>query len=248
MKTKPNLYVLFAALFLPVVMFLSSCSKETSDGGDVAIGGSLNKFTIIGSNLYVIDNNKIETYKIGNGIMEFLGSTEIEPGIETLFPFDTLILVGAQNGMHVCKKNQDGTLKLISRYTHIQSCDPVVTDGTIAYVTLSAGCGNNANQLDILNITDPYNPKLIKSYPLEHPKGLGIDGALLFICDSEAGLKIYKRTDPLNLVQLFHFNHFHAVDVIPYNGLLLVMTNNGIRQFDYSDPKNVRELSEFTYQ
>lgn len=235
-----------SVVFLILSLFIISCSKDT--GGEVAIGGSLNKFTIIGNNLYVIDNAKVETYNIENGEMEYIGSTTIEPGIETLFPFDTLILVGAQNGMHICKKNQDGTLTLLSRYTHIQSCDPVVTDGKTAYVTLSAGCGNESNQLDILNITDPYNPLRIKSYPMNHPKGLGIDGKLLFICDSEEGLKIFDRTDPEKLLQLYHFDNFTAIDVIPFNGLLLVMTGNGFREFNYSDTENIHELSEFTFQ
>jgi len=232
--------------FIIFSLLLISCSKDS--GGEVAIGGSLNKFTIIGNNLYVIDNAKVETYNIENGKMEYIGSTTIEPGIETLFQFDTLVLVGAQNGMHICKKNQDGTLTLISQYTHIQSCDPVVTDGTTAYVTLSAGCGNESNQLDILNITDPYHPQRIKSYPMNHPKGLGIDGKLLFICDSDEGLKIFDRTDPAKLQQLYHFDHFTSIDVIPYNGLLLVMTGNGFREFNYSDAENIHELSEFTFQ
>ncbi|HRQ31331.1 MAG TPA: hypothetical protein PLU49_14720, partial [Saprospiraceae bacterium] len=227
-------------------LHLISCSKDS--GGDVAIGGSLNKFTIIGNNLYVINNAKVETYDIDNGKMHYIGSTTIEPGIETLFPFDTLILVGAQNGMHICKKNQDGTLTLMSRYTHIQSCDPVVTDGSIAYVTLSSGCGNESNQLEVLNITDPYNPQRIKSYAMNHPKGLGIDGKLLFICDSDDGLKIFDRTVPEKLVQLYHFDYFTAIDVIPFNGLLLVMTGNGFREFNYSDAENIHELSEFTFK
>lgn len=229
------------------MLLIQSCTQE-SNNGDVGIGGSLNKFTIIDPYLYVINNNKVETYKIDQGEMEFIGSTTIEPGIETLFPFDTLVLVGAMNGMHICKKNKDGTLSLISGYTHIESCDPVVTDGNTAYVTLSAGCSNQANQLDILDITDPYNPILIYSYPMTQPKGLGIDGDLLFICDSEDGLKIYDRTDPKTLRLLYHFDHFNAVDVIPFDGLLLVMTGNGFREFDYSDPDDIREISSFVFQ
>ena len=71
-------------------------------------------------------------------------------------------------------------------------------DDTLAYVTLRTGtnCGGNLNTLDVVNIKDINSPKLVMSYGLTNPHGLGKDGDLLFICDGTAGLKVYDASDP----------------------------------------------------
>ena len=80
------------------------------------------------------------------------------------------------------------------------------------------------------------------------PKGLGIDGKLLFICDTPNGLKIFDRLDPLEIELLYHFEHLNPVDVIPFQGLLLVMTESSIHQFSYQDHENIFEISTFELQ
>jgi hypothetical protein len=79
-----------------------------------------------------------------------------------------------------------------------------------------------------------------------NPHGLGIDGDLLFICDGNAGLKVYNKTDPMAILsnQLAHFADFNTYDVIPYNGVLMLIGSGGIYQYDYSDPTNLTLLSQ----
>ena len=78
---------------------------------------------------------------------------------------------------------------------------------------------------------------------MQNPKGLGLDKELLFICDTSDGLKIYNRSDPVNIELIYHFTHLYPFDVIPYNGLLFVMTDSAIHQFDYNDHSNIYEIS-----
>ena len=87
----------------------------------------------------------------------------------------------------------------IAKFTHVQSCDPVVVADDIAYVTLSSGsrCWNNrigVNRLEILDVQDPTNPILIKTLDMWSPTGLGVDDNKLFICDGESGLKAFEIT------------------------------------------------------
>jgi hypothetical protein len=244
--TSPQIekYFLFSLLILTSV-FLSRCANSSdAPGSGTGTGGSLNRFTIIDSFLYVINQSHIECFNIDNGHMEFVAATKVDNDLETLFPFDSLVLAGGNQGMYICARRSDGSLELVSSYEHIRSCDPVVTDGHYAYVTLSSGCWAQNDQLDILDVTDIQNPRLLKSYQMYNPKGLGLDGDLLFICDTGDGLKVYDRSDPVNITLRAHFKDLYPFDVIPYQGLLFVMTENSIHQFNYTDPANIYEISE----
>jgi hypothetical protein len=97
--------------------------------------------------------------------------------------------------------------------------------------------------IDISSITNPY---LVKSYPMFNPHGLGVDGDLLFVCDGDAGLKVYDKSDPLQILnnQLAHYKDFNTFDVIPLNNILMLIGANGIYQYDYSDPKNIKQISQ----
>jgi len=233
-------------LFFSSLIFIHCAQKEAtydSNSSDTGIGGSLNRFTIIDSFLYVLDQTHVESYLIDGENLEFAGRTEVDENIETIFPFDSLLLIGGQAGMYICKRGINGNIEVISSYEHIMSCDPVITDGEYAYVTLSAGCSSQANQLDILNISDPYNPLILRTYPMDNPKGLALDKSLLFICDYYSGLKVFDRSDPVNIVLLQTIGDINPVDVIAYNSLLFVMTDFGIHQYDYSKQDTIIQLS-----
>jgi hypothetical protein len=122
----------------------------------------------------------------------------------------------------------------LSDFSHVFSCDPVVVEGNYAYVTLSTSnrCNRGTNELQIINIADLKHPVLMEIYPMSNPTGLGIDNELLFICDN--GLKVYDASNisDLKLLQTFDIQ---ANDVIPYNGLLFVIGNDGFYQYNYSN-------------
>lgn len=244
LSKKIKKYLLYSFIILTSLILVRCEQSSDATGSGTGTGGSLNRFTIIDSFLYVINQSHIECYGIEKGHMEFVAATKVDNDLETLFPFDSLVLAGGTQGMYICERRKDGSLELVSRYEHIESCDPVVSDGQYAYVTLSSGCWSQNNQLDILNVSDIQNPHLLRSYQLTNPKGLGLDGDLLFICDTADGLKIYDRSDPVNIELIAHFTHLYPFDVIPYQGLLFVMTESSIHQFDYRDSTNIIELSQ----
>ena len=41
-----------------------------------------------------------------------------------------------------------------------------------------------------------------------------------------------------------HYNDIHAVDVIPLNNVLMMIGEDGLYQFDYSNPANMKLLSK----
>jgi len=240
----------WSIIFVLFTLLLTNCGMEGFDiilprsTEDTGQGGSLNKFAVVGDFLYVLDKTNIKTFKLDNGTMSLVGNTHVSEDIETLHPFNNFLLIGARTGMSIYEIGETGKPVFVSDYSHVQACDPVVTDGEHAFVTLSTGtlC-NTVNRLDVLDVSNILHPSFMISYPMFNPKGLGVDGDLLFICDSEEGLKIYDKENVLELQLIKQFDNFNAVDVIPYHGNLLVVTTDALHQFDYSDPNNIFEIS-----
>jgi len=132
------------------------------------------------------------------------------------------------------------------RFSHVQSCDPVIADDNYAYVTLRSGttCNTTINQLEVLRLASgsSADPQLVKTYPMANPHGLSKDNDVLFICDGIAGLKVYNAADVQNLVLLKTIN-VNAYDVIASGNHALLIGQDGLYQYDYTDRHNIRLLS-----
>ncbi len=213
------------------------------------IGGSMARFTITGNHLYAIDESALHVFDISDLIHPSAGpAVEIGWGIETIFPYKNNLFIGSQSGMHIYDISSPSYPVHLSTFAHILSCDPVVVKDTIAFVTLRSGttCRSDfGDQLDVIDISNLQNPKLLTSYPMYNPHGLGIDGNLLFVCEGQKGLEIYKTDDLLRIPsnKITEFTGFDAFDVIPFKNRLLMIGNDGLYQFDYSDPGKIKLLS-----
>lgn len=230
---KNTFYLLFFVLSLTI-----SCSKDSgvqADSSQTGVGGSTARFAVAGDYLYTVNASTLEIFDVSNpDLPNKVNSQEVGFGIETIFPYEDHLFIGAQTGMYIYDiKNPAKPVKL-SLYEHIYTCDPVVVDGDYAYVTLHSAdswCGRWADELHIIDISNLNSPKLLTTYTMENPLGLGVDGNTLFVCDE--GLKVYDITDKTNIVLKQHFS-ISANDVIPYKDLLLVIGDNGLYQYDYS--------------
>ncbi|MFN6944077.1 MAG: LVIVD repeat-containing protein [Cytophagaceae bacterium] len=210
-------------------------SSNSSAGGSSGIGGSLARFAVVNNNMFVLTENELHCLSVQNPSKpDFISKYNVGWGMETIFPKDTLLFLGSEWGMHIYDiSNPTRPLKL-SVYEHIISCDPVVADDNYAYVTLRTGttCMRGVNRLEIVDISNVRNPFLVKEYPMTNPHGLGIDQHSLFVCDN--GLKVYDASNVNEIVLKKHFS-INAKDVIPYNGLLMVMADDGLYQYRYEN-------------
>ena len=210
------------------------------------------RFTIEGDYLYMLDAGSIHSVSIG-ALTNPVAKTKsmIAWDIETIFPYNGILFFGAQSGMYIYGLADPEKPIRISQYTHVRSCDPVVVEGDLAYVTLRSGtnCQGFTNQLEVINIKDLTNPVLLKIYPMTNPHGLGIDNKNLFVCDGDDGLKIYDATDHLKISdnQLAHYKNINTYDVIPYQNVAIMTGRDGIYQYDYSNLKDIRQLSRLTF-
>lgn len=204
------------------------------------VGGSMSRFTVANQHLYMIDRSNMHVADITDPENPMLGAqTNVGWGIETIFPYDTLIFIGANNGMSIYDVSIPMEPQRLSTYSHVRSCDPVVTDGRYAYVTLRSGseCAGFTNQLDVLDIADPSDPQLVKTYPMYNPHGLSVNNNRLFLCDGKAGLKVYNVSDVNKIDQnlIKHYGDIHAYDVIVADCLIMLIGDDGLHQYDCSD-------------
>ncbi len=215
-----------------------------NDSGGEGGGGSMARFALHKDKLYVVTQSDLLTFGIDGGIPVQEETVNIGWwGIETVFPYKDYLFIGSQNGMFIYDVSNPSAPVQLSMFQHIQSCDPVVANDEYAYVTLRGGnpCGNDINRLDILDISDVNNPVLEKTYGMVNPYGLGLDGSTLFVCDD--GLKVFDVTDPNDIDELEHYSNIEAYDVIPRDGLLMVIGADGFYQYNYENVNDLQLLS-----
>jgi hypothetical protein len=240
-------------LAVALAFLLFACEKsDNTDGTDKnpgsGKGGSMARFTVACNHLYVVDESSLYVMDISNPADPQLVKTiNVGFGIETIFPYKDYLLIGSSTGMFVFDNTNCDNPVYLSQFAHVMSCDPVVAENNLAYVTLRAGgtcrVGWTTNELDILNISNMLSPTFLTSHMVTEPYGLGIDNNTLFICHGDSGLGIYDVTDPYTLISLYQFPSIKSYDVIPDNNILVVTGPGGIYQYDYSDLSNLVLLS-----
>jgi len=214
------------------------------------IGGSMARFTLVEDFLYAVTSTDLISFSVTNlADPQQLSSQNIGWGdIETIFPMQGHLFIGSMNGMYIYSLSNPSEPIYTSEFQHMRSCDPVVVENDIAFVTLRDGATCNAtgvNQLDVIDVANVNNPRLITSYPMDNPHGLGIKDGILFLCEGEGGLKVFDATNVNRIDRelITHFKDIDAFDVIPLEDVLLLIGADGFYQYDYSDLDNIKQLS-----
>jgi hypothetical protein len=231
------------------IAFSSASQGAPAGGMSAGIGGSTARFTISGNYLYALNGGRLEIAKLTSPASPVQGrGMDVSRDIETLFPSGNKLFAGSASGMFIYDLANPENPRQISKYEHIRSCDPVVVDDAYAYVTLRSGrsCQGFTNQLEVISLQNLSAPTLVKTYPMTNPSGLGIDHHVLFICDGSAGLKVFDASDINNIDShlLAGFSGINPVDIIPFENTAMVITSDGLYQYDYTDVKNIRLLSK----
>jgi hypothetical protein len=221
-----------------------SAQKASSPFG---MGGSMARFTIVNSHLYTVSENSLDIFSISTPqTPAFTSKLQLGWGIETIYPFKNKLFIGSTTGMFIYDISNPSQPSKQGEFSHARKCDPVIAEDKYAYITLRAGgtCAGTGNQLDVLDISNVFQPVLVKTYPMTNPHGLSKDGDLLFICDGKDGLKIYNAANANSISLLKQINGPETYDVIAWNDVAIVSAADGLYQYDYSDPNNIKLLSK----
>ena len=230
--------------------FVSGISSSSGAAGSTyGVGGSMARFGLYKDFLYIVNQSSLLTFKLNsNSEVTLLNTGYVNWNAETIFITDNHLFLGTRNGLIVMSLEVPQKPVQKGNFAHMTACDPVVIKGDLAFVTLKGGTtcrGGTLNQLDVIRMSNGYsNFQLLKSYPMYGPQGLGIDDDLLFLCDGDAGLKIFNAADPLTISQnlIASFPSINAYDVIPMNNYLFMIGEMGFMLYDYSNIQNIKQI------
>lgn len=208
-------------------------------------GGSLAKFTIVGNYLYTVTNHYLYSYNISNPANTVMvHRSDMNFDIETIYPFGNKLFIGTATGLLIYSIEDPAIPVKVGEASHARSCDPVVANDSIAFVTLkgSTFCGPAISGLYVHDIRNIFAPQLIKTVEITTPEGLGLRGSTLYICCNDAGLKVFNVANPSNPIEIRTITGAYFTDVIPYGDILICYVKTGIMLFDISNPISPVEI------
>ena len=222
------------------------CIRDRISTGDVGVGGSLARFQIVEDYLYTVGVNEMTVFDISNLSQPALVHTDYAGwNIETMFHADGYLYLGGSNGMYIHSIENPAFPQYVSEFTHWEGCDPVVVDSNYAYLTLRGGndCGQEFSVLEVIDISNKFSPTLVNQHVLDNPYGLGFKGNSLFVCDGTSGVKVFDKTNPLNMQIVAAFPNVQAKDVIPLSDKLLMISDNALHQYEYDTENSIVLIS-----
>ena len=222
-------------------------SSPKSPTGSVGVNGSMSRFALYKNYLYSVINNQMNIIDLsGDEPKKAAEDISVGLNVETIFNYKDNMFMGTPTGMIIFSVANPLKPEYVSSVSHVFGCDPVVVENDIAYVTIHSGnfCGQNNNDLIIYDVSNVKSPRHIVTYAMTKPKGLGIDNGTLFVCDE--GLKIFNASDPQTVManRLAHYAGMEGFDVIPFNNVLMMIAEDGLYQYDYSDLTKIKQLSK----
>jgi hypothetical protein len=212
-------------LFLMAVLLAASCSQD-SDAARAAgdgQGGSTAIFVLKGNYLYAVDHASLNVFSLVNpaGPVK-VNQIGVGFDIETLYTDADNLYIGAQGGMYIYSIANPESPQFVGQALHVTACDPVVSNGTHAFVTLHSHtwCGNTTNALMVYDLANPQMPQLIHQRNLAAPKGLALYGHYLFVCDDS--VLVFDITNPAQPTLAANINRSGHDIIIKENTLFIV--------------------------
>jgi hypothetical protein len=251
-------FIKYLALFF-LMLVVASCEKGsetfgTSDTKNSPSGksGSTARITIAGDYLYAVDVSSLKVVNISDPQNPFFVRTvQVGRNIETIYPFKNYLFIGSTDGMFIYSMVNPENPTQMSQFSHITSCDPVIADDSLAFVTLrnTEICNRmtDTREIQVLDILDVTNPILKSTYITDFPPyGLDMDADYLYVCHGKDGFAIYDKNKVINNIynaMIKRVTGINAYDAILYSNILFIIGESGFHQYDYSDINNPVLLS-----
>jgi len=217
----------------------ADASGASGAGSSSGRGGSMARFAVVDDYLYCVDYNQLYVFEIEDPAKpRFVNRVQIGWGVETLFPYSNYLFIGGESGMFIYSRTDPRNPKYVSMFQHARSCDPVVVEGSFAYVTLRGGtrCGTVVSALHVVSVADLFNPKIIASYPLPQPMGLDVRSKIAYVCDDSAGVVVLDATDPVRIHEVARITDKPGYDTILQNDMLIVVSEGAVSFYNVSHP------------
>jgi hypothetical protein len=248
-KSYMNTRSLVLVSFMIFLMIACEKSTNSSESASTGKGGSLARFATVGNYLYLVDYATIEIYDISTSIAFKRKSVFVGFAIETIFPYKDKLFIGSRDGMFIFSIADPKTPVKLGTARHLRSCDPVVADDNLSYVTLRGGpCGPAVDGLYIYDVKEVMNPKQLSLLELSNPSGLGVKDSVVFVCRGQYGLTAVNAKDPFHPKEMYTINDANFTDVIQYENLLICYVSDGLLLYDISNLKSIVKMGNVSYQ
>lgn len=230
--------------FLSFNEVFSSADVNSGSNSGAGVAGSTSRFMLAKNMLYTLNDYQLWTWNTST--LESISKVDIGWGVETLFAYQDLLFVGSNSGVFIYDLQNPLSPRQLSSLSHATACDPVVVQNNTAYVTLRTGnaCTGNSNQLDVIDISKPANPTLVKTYPMKNPHGLAIQGDRLYICEGTYGFKMLEASDREKIKEKSFAKDIKSSDVIALgNDRVMIVGEDGFYVLLVSEDGRMQELS-----
>jgi len=214
--------------------------------------GTVNRFAVAKDQLYTIGHRSLNIFDIGEGFSRVRNIDYLEEAMETIYPYDDKLFIGAQNNMSVYTLTDPTMPERIGSFWHATSCDPVLpVSATIAYVTLRSGddCPGDQNSVNVISYGQINNSIAIQSIEMDAPFAMARIDDRLFVGEGELGFRIFEIASDWSLSKVEQRTDIAAYDIIPHptdRDVLLFAGPNGIRQYQVGD-QNYNLLSSIIF-
>lgn len=242
-----NKYLIF---ILAAILFAAACTKNsstTSAPPSTGQGGSLARFTIMGTRLYTVDGAYLHVFDISNNSQpQYKNKVYVGWAIEAIFPFKGKLFIASNTAMYIYNTNNPDLPAMESYVQHLTGCDPVVANDSIAFLTIHGGnrCGSSINQLQVYDIRNIAYPTLIQTIPMTRPMGLGLKDSVLFVCDNTSGMRVMNVKNPYQVQEMYRVTTETFIDVIPMDSIMLCMMPNGVAFYSITNLNQIQKLGE----
>ena len=244
-----HIYYDYANNIIPPSAVPSSFAGNSS--GDI---GTVNRIALRGDYVYVLGTSKISVLN-NTGTFELANTRYLTNDMETIYAKDDKLFIGTRNSMMVLGLADPLSPNTETTYWHADSCDPVLPDDEVAYVTLRTGdegdCPGDINALLVIDINSDNNwAQELQEIEMLSPYGMTMIGDNLFVGEGQHGLKIFDATDRKN-ISLIHFDEqVEAYDVIPHpsrTDLVLVAGPAGLAQYELTSDNSLQIVSMLVF-
>ena len=244
-------------LLMLSVVVLGACSKDflSESAPGQGVSGSITRFAVNGNYMYVLNQNEVQTYDItdrANPVLKHRLATDW--GLETITFYDNSLFLGSTTALYILDITNPAVPVIQAKSDRLSTvgftgCDPVAVNGDYAYSTIKVienicGVISAESALIVYDVSNKSNPKVLGTYPMNIPNGLGYKDNYLFVCDEGSDLLVvYDITNPAALeLAPVTVPMTDPYDLIVDGQRMIVSTKTDFQIFDVSQLPQIRKI------
>lgn len=244
-------------LLMLSVVVLGACSKDflSESAPGQGVSGSITRFAVNGNFMYVLNQNEVQTYDItdrANPVLKHRLATDW--GLETITFYDNSLFLGSTTALYILDITNPAVPVIQAKSDRLSTvgftgCDPVAVNGDYAYSTIKVienicGVISAESALIVYDVSNKSNPKVLGTYPMNIPNGLGYKDNYLFVCDEGSDLLVvYDITNPAALeLAPVTVPMTDPYDLIVDGQRMIVSTKTDFQIFDVSQLPQIRKI------